>query len=173
MKCPRCSSSSIVDRFDPVSDSFSPSGATPLTTRSKSTSLFRNQVGQLSARTPRLGMIAKHQSCPIPFRTPTSVDWSSTEDDSGMFGMSLDSHLMTPSQNGDRSTSPVECGQCTNSQCGFRFCVNCWTDFHGSRQCYSNIGKICTDDMHSSRSSDVACSKQSKRNLKRLIALDP
>lgn len=170
MKCPRCSSSSIVDRIDPQ---LSPPAATsnqetpPTTTRTKSNHLFRNSAGQLSMRTPSLGIIAKHQSCPIPFQTPTSLDLCSL-DDSGLFGMSVDAHLATPASSQHakwKNKSRFEFGQCTSQLCGFRFCVSCWCDFNGDDH-------NCTAQQshRRQRSSDaVACSKQSKRNLRRLM----
>lgn len=167
MKCPRCQSSSIVDRIQPpTSSTATHRNETPLSTRSQSSHLFRNTIGQLTARTPNLGMLAKHQSCPIPFQTPTSTDWSSLED-SGMFGMSVDSHLVTPaSRSKSKNQSPVEFGQCTSKMCGFRFCVSCWCDYHGEEH---NCTTIQESKQRHRKSEAVACSKQSKRNLRRLM----
>lgn len=165
MKCPRCNSSSIVDRTDHQSSPTTNSHQTPLAARSQSSHLIRNPIGgQLPMRAPSLGMLAKHQSCPIPFQTPTRADWSSL-DDSGLFGMSLDSHIVTPSATRIKTQSQViEVGKCTSQQCGFRFCVSCWCDFRGGDH-------NCTikESYQRQRSSEaVACSKQSKRNLRRL-----
>lgn len=166
MKCPRCNSSSIVDRLDSQSSPSDNSHATPLSTRTKSANLLSNTIGQLTTRTPNLGMLAKHQSCPLPFQTPTSTDWTSLED-SGLFGMSVDSHhLVTPASHNKRTNrSRLEFGQCTSQQCGYRFCVSCWCDVHSDdHNCTIQESKL----RH--RSSDaVACSKQSKRNLRRLM----
>lgn len=58
-------------------------------------------------------------------------------------------------------------GICQSVQCGFRFCAHCSYAFETGHKCVE-IGTLSPLIKQSRQPRVVACSKQSKRNLKRL-----
>lgn len=58
-------------------------------------------------------------------------------------------------------------GVCQSIQCGFRFCVHCSYAFEQGHKCVE-IGTLSPLIKQARQPRVVACSKQSKRNLKRL-----
>lgn len=68
------------------------------------------------------------------------------------------------------SAGSKECGKvgtCQNGNCGFKFCVHCSYAFEAGHKCVE-IGTLSPLIKQSRQARTVACSKQSKRNLKRL-----
>lgn len=82
--------------------------------------------------------------------------------------LSFDSYL-TPSAS-DLSPEIEEYGSCSGRSCGFKFCVKCLLDHHPGKKCRASMeffSPTRDDDSTSSRG-NLACSRQSRRTLKRL-----
>lgn len=73
------------------------------------------------------------------------------------------------------SDIPDGSAQCTNKMCGFKFCIKCSCPYHVNGQCdrdIDNEDNAADDENQEDQINYVACSKQSKRNLRRLCSLD-
>lgn len=79
------------------------------------------------------------------------------------FSLPETSSLRLPKESGPEQRM----GVCQSIQCGFRFCVHCSYAFEAGHKCIE-IGTLSPLIKQARQPRVVACSKQSKRNLKRL-----
>lgn len=151
MSCPRCRSSSVIE---------SPGG--PLVCLSQSAmnettammsgfeeNSFRSQRSQ-SLCVSELRATSRDTSLMIPVRKQYSLPETS--------GIRFPRETSGPDQ---------RMGVCQSIQCGFHFCVHCSYAFEPGHKCIE-IGTLSPLIKQSRQPRVIACSKQSRRNLKRL-----
>lgn len=143
VSCPRCRSSSLIERPE------------ALVQLSQSTT--SEQDNSFSGRALR-----SQSMC--------ASDFPSRHNDSSLmipvrkqFSLPESSSLRLPKENAPEQRMAV----CQSSQCGFRFCVHCSYAFEPGHTCIE-IGTLSPLIKQARQPRVVACSKQSKRNLKRL-----
>lgn len=190
MKCPRCSSCSVIDRCrastarqPALTSHVSSSFATTSTITTKFNLIKQNSNSHITPRTTH------HPTHMLPFASRPSMDWTTDDNINDVRSSPSSSSTSTDSQT---STSPsptqpqLEFGQCSSKQCGFRFCVACLCEFDRIGTGHSNgRGGSCTraqlridssrplvksNSSDSSRTSHTA--KRSRDNLRRLGSLD-
>lgn len=147
VSCPRCRSSSVIERAD--ENYLSQSAHQMEEDHSFSFRSLRSQSicsSDLPSRNTTL-MIPVRKQFSLPDNASTSTN-----------GRSLAQGDNGPEQ---------RMGVCQSIQCGFRFCVHCSYAFERGHKCIE-IGTLSPLIKQSRQPRVVACSKQSKRNLKRL-----
>lgn len=146
MHCPRCRSSSIIEEANIDKSYMSRTEPSAETTREveDGPSFKSRSLRSFSLCTSDLGY--RRSSIKIPVRKQQSLPETSG--------------IKFPVENGRLAV-------CQSTRCGFRFCVHCRYAFGSDHQCVE-IGTLSPLIKQSRQPRVVACSKQSKRNLKRL-----
>lgn len=83
-----------------------------------------------------------------------------------------DKNLFADDRKSSNSNSRYEFAECT--KCGFKFCMNCKCEFHGSDRCpvKTFIAPMGSDDEENDVKTRYPTGSRSKRNLRRLCSLD-